>query len=158
MNGRQEVARLRQRLDNTFRRAPSSSGDIELQSDFARYLAVLVCGFLETAIVALVLNLSEKKSSPEIALFVEKQLDYWTNPHADKILNLLGSFSREWRQRGETFFVDEQRDSINSLLALRHKIAHGESVGTSLSQVKDYYAAVLIAVDFLADVFEPEGG
>jgi RiboL-PSP-HEPN len=155
MNGRREVARLRQRLNATFSRAPSSSEDIELQSDFARYLAVLTCGFLETAIVALVLNFVQRKSSAEVTSFVEKELEYWTNPHADKIIKLLGAFSREWRQKGELFFVDEQRDSINSLLALRHKIAHGESVGTSLSQVRGYYAAVGKAIDFLADVFEP---
>lgn len=44
---------------------------------------------------------------------------------------------------------------MNSLVALRHKIAHGESVGTSLAQVKAYYATVLEVMTFVADLVDP---
>lgn len=157
MNGRAEVSRLKRRLDMTFGRAPPPSAEIESQSDFARYLCVLVSGFLENAIVALVLDFAQRRSSPEVAAFVERELEYWTNPNTEKICTLLGSFSPDWRKQSEGFLVDELKESINSLVALRHKIAHGESVGTSLSQVKAHYATILRVVNFIADLLEPQG-
>lgn len=155
MNGRAEVSRLRKRLDSTFARIPSSSADLEVQADYAKYLCVLVSGFFENAIVALVLHYAEQRSAPEIATFVERQLDRWTNPNAKKIAALFGSFSTDWRISLEAYLVDERKESVDSLVALRHKIAHGESVGTSLSQVKAHYKNVLEVVDFLADLSDP---
>lgn len=154
MNGRAEVSRLRKRLDATFSRVPASSTDLEMQADYAKYLCVLVSGFFENAIVALVLDYVERRSSSEIASFVERQLDRWTNPNTEKITNLFGTFSTNWRILLADYLVDQRKDSLNSLVALRHKIAHGESVGTSLSQVKEHYKVVLEVVDHLANLVD----
>lgn len=155
MTGRGEVFRLRQRLDSTLARAPQAVADIEVQSDFAKYFCVLVSGYLENSLVALILDYAATQSSPEITLFVERQLDSWTNPNTDKITKLLGDFSRDWRIATEAFLVDERKAAVNSLVALRHKIAHGESVGTSLNQIKAYYATVIEVVDFVANLVDP---
>ena len=155
MKGRAEVFRLKSRLDSTFARMTLPSEDIELQSDFARHLCILVSGFFENAIVALVLDFAQRRSAPQVAAFVERQLEHWTNPNTEKICLLLGSFSPDWRNQAEEYLVDELKASVNSLVALRHKIAHGESVGTSLSQVKAYYRSILNVVDFVADLLEP---
>ena len=155
MNGRAEVSRLQKRLEATFIRSPSSSADLEVQADFAKYLCVLVSGFFENAIVALILHYAERRSAPEIAAFVESRLDRWTNPNFEKIAALFGSFNPDWRNALGVYLVDQRRDSVQSLVALRHKIAHGESVGTSLSQIKAYYKVVLEVVEFLADLTDP---
>lgn len=155
MNGRAEVSRLKKRLDSTFGRIPASSTDFEVQSDFAKYLCVLVAGFFENAIVALILGYVERRSAPDVAVFVGGQLDRWTNPNAEKIGTLFGSFSADWRKSLDGYLIDERKESINSLVALRHKIAHGESVGTSLSQVKAHYKIILEVVDYLAKLTDP---
>lgn len=156
MNGRGQVFRLRQRLETTLSRAPNPTSDIEIQSDFAKYFCVLVSGFFENALVFLVLDYCERKSAPpEVTLFVERQLEYWTNPNTEKIFQLLGDFNRDWRLAAESFLIDERKAAVNSLVALRHKIVHGDSVGTSLGQVKAYYATVLEVVDFVADLVDP---
>jgi hypothetical protein len=147
MNGYAEVVRLRKRLDAVFSRAPSSSSDIELQADFAKYLCVLVSGFFENALIALVLDYVEKRSSPGVTAFVERQLGFWTNPNTEKICTLFGAFDPDWRQELEQYLIDEKKESVNSLVALRHKIAHGESVGTSLSQIRRYYQTITEVVD-----------
>ena len=152
MNGRQEVSRLRRRLDATLSRAPNSTADIEVQADFAKYFCVLVSGFLENAVIALLLDVAERRSAPEIAYFVERQLDWWTNPNAEKIAKLLGDFNPDWRLDAETYLVDERKATVNSLVSLRHRIAHGESVGTSLGQVTAYYATAVEVVAFIADL------
>lgn len=156
MTGRGQVSRLRQLLEATLKRAPNPTADVEVQSDFAKYFCVLVSGFLENALVALILDYAERRSSPEVTLFVERQLEFWTNPNTEKITQLLGDFSREWRIASENFLIDERKAAVNSLVALRHKIAHGESVGTSLVQVKAYYCTVLEVVDFVADLVDPQ--
>jgi hypothetical protein len=155
MNGRFEVKRLRHRLHTTLERAPSPSVDFEAQADFAKYFCVLVSGFLENAIIALVLDIAQRRSAPEIAHFVERRMDIWTNPTCEKIVQLLGSFNEDWRIKAEKYLVDERKATVNSLIALRNKIAHGESVGTTLAQVKGYYATAVDVVDFLSDLIDP---
>lgn len=156
--GRSEVARLRTRLDATFKRIPPATVGSEVQSDYAKYLCVLVSGFLENAVVALSLDFIQKRSGPEITSYLERHLHHWTNPNTDRISKLLGSFSSIWRADLDAYLIDERKATINSLVALRHKIAHGESVSTSLSQVKDYYRIVLEVVDHLADMIHPPRG
>jgi hypothetical protein len=156
MNGRAEVSRLRKRLDAAFGRMPSSSAEPELQADFAKYLCVLVSGFFENAIVALILDYVERRSAPEIMTYVERQLSRWTNPNAEKIATLFGAFRPEWKDSLDSFLVDQRRDSVNSLVALRHQIAHGASVGTSLSQIKSYYTVIIEVLNHLSNLVDPQ--
>ena len=156
MNGRAEVARLHKRLDATFARVPAATADLEVQSDFAKYLCVLVSGFFENALVALLLDYVERRSASEITSFVERKLDRWTSPKVEKIIELFGSFSGDWRDDLTGYLVDERKDSINSLVALRHQIAHGESVGTSISQVREHYKAISEVVEYVAKLLGPK--
>ena len=59
MTGRAEVARLEKQLDAAFQRVKGlgPAADIEVQSDFARYLCVLVSGYLEKSVAELMLPL-----------------------------------------------------------------------------------------------------
>jgi RiboL-PSP-HEPN len=155
MSGRGEVHRLKTRLDATFARAPDSNSDIELQADFAKYFCVLVSGYLESSLCALLLAYAHRRSAPEVASFVERQLGPWTNPKAEKIVDLFGGFSSTWRDDLSAYLIDERKDSINSLVALRHKIAHGESVGTSLSQIRKHYAVITEVIEHVADLVDP---
>jgi hypothetical protein len=149
-----EIQRLRSRLDSTFARAPTAESDIELQADFAKYLCVLVSGYLESAICALLLSYTRTRSAPEISSYVDWKLGPWTNPKAEKIVELFGAFSTGWRRDLELYLVDERKDSVNSLVALRHRIAHGESVGTSMSQIKSHYRTINEVIDHIAVLLE----
>jgi hypothetical protein len=155
VTGRGEVARLKQRLDNVFNRAPPSSAPLENQADFAKYLCVLVSGYLEKAVVALLEDLAIKRSAPEIASYVEHELSFWMNPSTGKICDLLRAFSSAWGQAAEAYFVDEKKAHINTLVSLRHRIAHGEDVPTTLSQIKEYYRTTVTVVGFIADLVDP---
>jgi len=156
MTGREAVARLKKRMDTTLTRAPVSSADIEVQADFAKYFCVLTSGFLENAIIVLILSFAQKRSAPEIQSFIEGKLKYWTNPNVEKVCQLLASFNPDWRIKAGEFLLDERKDAVNSLVALRHQIAHGESVGTSLDQAKAYYKNILVVIDFIADLVDPK--
>ena len=150
-----EVARLKRRLDTTFGRIDQLGVDLEVRSDFARYLCVLVSGYFEKAVIELVLAHSARQSAPSVQSYVEASLDRFTNVHSEKLLQLLGSFDPEWRENLQAFIRDEREAALNSVIAIRHQIAHGESTGISFVQIRSYYAFVQEIVNFLTDLLDP---
>jgi len=154
MTARQELLRLTQRLDSAFGRAGKLGDDLELRADFARYLCVLVSGYLETAVVECAGSYVARKSAPPVAAYASRALDRFANPNAERLLQLIGSFSADWRVSVEEFLVDERKEAVDSVVALRNQIAHGESVGVTYVRIKAYYDAVREVVSFIAKVFE----
>ena len=155
MNGRAEVARLKQRLDATFQRIDGVGSDLELRSDFARYLCVLVSGYLEKAVAELVLEHARRSGGPSLQRFVELKTRRFTNANAQRLQNLLSSFDSDWRQSLESFLVDEIKDAVDSVVDLRNTIAHGGSVGITYQRVYDYYLRVQKVVERIADLCAP---
>jgi len=155
MNGRAEVARLKQRLDATFQRIDGVGSDLELRSDFARYLCVLVSGYLEKAVAELVLEHARRSGGPSLQRFVEMKTRRFTNANAQRLQNLLGSFDPDWRQSLESFLVDDIKDAVDSIVDLRNTIAHGGSVGITYQRVYDYYIRVQRVVERIADLCAP---
>lgn len=155
MTGKAEIERLKQRLDATFMRASGTQGDIELLSDFARYLCVLVSGFLEQAIIEILLEHVRTHSHDSVQRHVEQRLRRFTTANAENLVQLLGSFDSDWRMDLENFLVDEYKDAVDSIVALRHRVSHGHSVGVSMVQVGDYYDRVKHVVEHVLDLCIP---
>ena len=156
MTGRAEVARLKQRLDATFQRVSGiDPSNLELRSDFARYLCVLVSGYLEKAVAEMVLEHARRSGSLSLQRFVEQNTRRFTNANSERLGNLLGSFNPEWRKTFESFLVDELKDAVNSIVDLRNSIGHGGSVGLTYQRISDYYARVQKVIDWIVDLCEP---
>src|SRR5690349_4036670 len=124
MTGRAEVSRLKARLDATFERGKSlaSHADSETQADFARYLCVLVSGYIEKAVAELVLEHSRRHGGPTLQRYVESNTRRFTNANCQRLKDLLGRFNPDWRLRLDEVLVDEFKDAVDSLVALRHEI------------------------------------
>nr|VFJ87039.1 MAG: hypothetical protein BECKLFY1418A_GA0070994_100122 [Candidatus Kentron sp. LFY] len=152
MNGQAEIARLKKRLDITFERTGAiNDPSLELQSDFAGYLCILVSGYLEKAVAALLLEHARQCGAPmTLQRFVERKTRRPINLNAQRLGELLGSFDPEWKHNLERFLVDEYKDAVNSIVRLRNKIAHGESVDLTYRQISDYYIQVQKVVDQIA--------
>ena len=144
MTGRAEVRRLETRLDATFQRVKSlgPNVDIEVQSDFARYLCVLVSGYLEKAVAELVLDHARRNGGATLQRFVEYETRRFTNANSRRLLDLVGSFHPDWRRSLETFMVDDIKDAVDSVVSLRHTIAHGGTVGVTYQTIGGYYERV----------------
>jgi hypothetical protein len=155
MNGKAEVHRLKQKLDATFERIQAIGDDLELKADFAKYLCVLVSGYLEKAVVELVQEHARRCSAPSLQRFVEQKTRHFTNANAQKLQGLLGSFDPDWRKNVEGFLVDELKDAVDSIVALRNTIAHGNSVSVTYHRVSDYYQCVQQVIDKIADLCVP---
>jgi hypothetical protein len=156
MTGRAEVRRLKQQLDATFARAAGLGDSIELRSDFARYLCVLVSGFLEQAVVELILEHARKRAGPSVQEYVESQMRRFINAKAQKLIELLGSFDLDWGKDMTAFFATEgTKEAVDSVVDLKNTIAHGRSVGVTIARVTAYYEQVQKVVLKIADLCDP---
>jgi len=155
MTGRAQVRREKQRLDEVFARASGVRGDPELSSDFARHLCVLVSGFLEQAVIELLLEYVRLRSHESIQRHLGQRLRRFTTANAKNITELLGSFDLDWQSDLEGYLVDEHKDAVNSVVNLRHTVAHGRFAGVTLASVQRYYDRVKEVVDHIADLCIP---
>ena len=147
-----EAVRYRQRLDNLFAQISAFSGDAELQSQWARYLCVLVSGFLEVSICAIYNQFARQKASPYVANFVEFQLGGFQNPKMGKIIELTRAFNSQWANELETVAEEEIKDAVDSIVANRNQIAHGRDVGITYTRIKNYYERAIKVVDLIENI------
>jgi len=149
MPGKNVVATLRARLDATFTRIGSlSTEDLEVHSDFARYLCVLVSGFVETALSELAAQHCRKRSAPTVSNYAQSKLARLQNVKSERLLKLMGSFEPKMRAEIEEFIDGPRKDALDSVVDLRNKIAHGESVAVTYIRIKDYYKRISEIIDF----------
>jgi len=155
VTGRVAIHSHRQRIAAAFARSAGISDDTELLADQARYLCVLVSGFIEKSVAEIVLEYTRRSSTPSVQRFVEKRTAHFTNANAEKVLQLLGSFDPKWRQDLEDILVDEYKDAFDSVVSLRQQIAHGGSVGVTYVRIKDYFDAITQVIDYIQDLCIP---
>jgi hypothetical protein len=132
-----------QRLDHLFEQVKSIPGDSELQSHWARYLCILVSGYIETSVIAIYIEYTKGKASPDVLNFVERRLLSQQNLNMDKIIQLVGTFNNKWAEDLSTATRGELKDAVDSIVANRNKIAHGENVGLSYVRLREWYKCVV---------------
>ena len=137
----------KQRIDSLFERISTLPLDEEFHAHWSRYLCVLISGFIENAMRILITEYSRNKSHPNVSNYVSIQIKGITNLNNEKILQLLGSFNPEWRNEIELKITDAQKDAIDSIVANRHNIVHGRSVGITVPRVKNYYQCILAVIN-----------
>lgn len=144
-----EAIRYKARLDNLFGKITALSSDIELQAQWARYLCVLVSGFLETSVVAILARYSKEKAVPNVANYVGCQLDTFQNPTMGKILQLVNAFSQDWYDSLSAKTDGKLKSSVDSIAANRNQIAHGRDVGITYASIRTWYVDALEVVELL---------
>lgn len=142
------VASHAARIEAVFSRAASVQ-DPETQADLARYLCVLVSGFLERAAAHTYGAYATDKSHPAVARYVEGRLAGFTNANAETLCQLAGAFDAQWRDDLAEYLDGERKDAIDSVVANRHQIAHGQDVGITYIRIKTYFEHVKDTVAYL---------
>ena len=144
-----QVVQYQKRLEYLFRQIGLLTDNLELQSHWARYLCVLVSGFLEISIRSVYTAYAKGSLSPYVANFVESHLERLQNPNMEKIASLVGSFSPQWESDLRTATDGELKDAVDSIVANRNRIAHGEDVGITYARVRDYYSRIVRVLEFV---------
>lgn len=143
------VLRYKARLDNLFKKIKALSGDIELQAHWAKYLCVLVSGFLETSVSAIYSQYAQECAAPNVANFVARRLSAFTNPNMTRIISQISSFNPEWGASLAEQTEGEIKNAVDSICANRNLIAHGRDTGTTYARIYDWYQTAIELVELL---------
>lgn len=137
---------LTSRIDRVFI-STERIDDEEAKSNLSRYLCILTSGYIEESIRLLIRDYTATKASPKILNHINLTTKNQTNFNCEKIEAFLSSFDSKWRDDFENSLTFEERDAINSVIANRHLIAHGQNVGISYINVKSWYKAVKNSIE-----------
>ena len=91
-------------------------------------------------------------ASPQILRFTERRLEQFQNPNCKKLIQLAGDCDADWMVALETFLVDERKDHVDSVVASRHLIVHGQSVGVTYRRARHFFDSAKEVVDFVDDL------
>jgi len=143
-----EIVRYQQRLDDLFEKVKDIS-DIELQSHWARYLCILVSGYLETSVREIYSEYSRKRANINVANYVSSRLERFQSPKMEPILQLTRAFNPQWAEQLKIETEGELKDSVDSIVADRHNIAHGRDSGITYSRIHDYYRNAVKVIELI---------
>jgi hypothetical protein len=143
-----------QRIDFLFRKAASVADKAE-QAEWAKYLCILVSGFIEESLRVLLEEYTRKRATPVIQNFVSGEIKDITNCKTSKIAVVLQRFNPKWENdflseiQAKSRVDDEIKNSVDSVITNRHQIAHGKNIGLRYATISTYYNNVKKAVEIL---------
>ncbi len=149
------VASQKNSLDDLFKKVSTFSNDPELSSHWAKYLCVLVYGFIEISMREILFDYASNKSAPQVANFVRSRVRGVWNWKIEKVFETIGFFDSTLRSNIESAVDQEHRDVFNSVVDNRNKITHGESVSVSFSRIQEYYGKVVKVVEIIEQNMNP---
>jgi RiboL-PSP-HEPN len=154
--GRRQIALLRSRLDGAFARiADIDENALEARADFARYLCVLVSGFLEQSMTELFSEHCRKQSGPRIQSFARWHLERFQNASRPRIIELAARFDGAWAHDLDAYIVDQRAAAIGSIVSERNRISHGQNSSISFVRVSEYRGPIDEVIDHVADLADP---
>ena len=146
-----ELTRQHQKLEWLLKKTKEASGeDLELQAHWARYVCVRAAGFMENALGEVYSEYARRCGNTKVSNFVSASVSSIQNPKAQRFLDTAGQFSREWSEELEAFLDQNgRRDAVNSIMANRHLIAHGQDSGITIVRVTEYLEKCIEVIEFI---------
>lgn len=151
MRGSPELHRLRQSMDSAFSRYPGSTS-LEMKSDYAKYLCVLVSGYIERSLQEIAYEYCKNRSQRDIHDFLDHSIGRLGNPNTNSLLDFVSRFSNDWRSNLEKNYSPELT-ALSSVVSHRNRIAHGYSSDISFVRIKEWYESSSRMMDHLASQF-----
>jgi hypothetical protein len=121
--------------------------DPEDQAHNAKYLAVLVSGYLEQAVKEILLHYTSLGTRQQISKYIEKTWPISKNMNTENIEKILNQFDSKWSDEFKAWLRQEDRRKghINSIVEWRNSIAHGQesnTTGVTLVSVRNAFSTV----------------
>ena len=144
------LVKKKRKIDALFKNEEIILCDLELQAHWAKYLCVLVSGFLENSLKELYGNFANRTASPQVASFVNSELRQIGNANTDRFLRTAEAFSKTWKQDLKEYLDnDGRKEAINSIIGHRHQIAHGGNSMITMVTLKEYFSKAVEVVEFV---------
>lgn len=122
------------------------------KAHLTRYLCVRISGYLEVVVKYLIIDLCDGTSPMPISNYVQAKAKYITNLSFKKICELLSDFNSDWEVDFKNAVTEEQRASLNSIVANRNNISHGNQDNTSYRDMVTYYKHIKEVVILLKHI------
>ncbi len=121
------------RIDSLLKSYAAEDSSPESQAHNAKYLAILVSGYLEQAIKELLLDYAQLGTRPQVSRYVEETWPSSKNMKTDNIETILRQFSSTWAEEFAGWLSQEEnrKGDINSIVEWRNRIAHGQESNTN---------------------------
>lgn len=124
------------------------------QSIGAKYLAVLVSGYLEQAIKEILFQYTATVNQTQVIRYIEKSWPRSRNMRVDVIRDILKQFDESWSEDFSDWIseVDGRKHNINSIIRWRNDIAHGQeanTTGVTLNSVRIAFSTITELVRFI---------
>jgi hypothetical protein len=135
----------------------------ESQAHNAKYLAVLVSGYLEQAVKELLLQYASQGTRSQITRYIEETWPISRNMNAENIKTILNQFSTGWSHEFSIWLEEEgknRKNDINSIVRWRNSVAHGQesnTTGVTLVSVRSAFATIKELVSFIEEMVNREG-
>lgn len=147
----QELSRQIQRLRSLIVRADQASGgNLELQAHWARYLCVLSAGLLENGLVEVYSDFVVRTAPAPVASYATHCLGQIQNPKSRRFHETAEKFKGSWALALQTYLNEEgRREAVDSIMANRHLISHGDDSGITLARLKTYLDKAIEVLTFI---------
>lgn len=93
-----------------------------------------------------------KETGSSKLMVIDGQQRNITNLKYSKIQRLLETFSPDWKNEYSIKISDIQKDALDSIIANRNQIAHGQSVGITFVRVLNYYKEIKKVINTLKSI------
>lgn len=122
-----------------FLKAGALADDLQMQAHWAAYVCTLTSGLLEVGVRDILGAYASGSSAPTVSNYVERQLSRVQNPNMAKILEVVGSFDIGWAEALTEATNGRLKESVDSVIAVRHQVAHGGNTGLTLGRARQYF-------------------
>jgi hypothetical protein len=137
-------------LDN-LKTKTEEEDDEEVKSYLVKLLCVRTAGLLEVFLKTRISEYSKNRVPKEISRFLNTKFKDITNLKSSKFEEVLTSFSVEWGVKFRDYLDnhEQEKTSLDSVIAQRHIIAHGQSSNIGSTSMVQYYNDVKSIVVYL---------
>jgi hypothetical protein len=144
-----------QKLDRLFQEV-SNLQEEEIKAHLAKYLCINASGYLENVIKELISEYHKKTCKQETERFVNSKVRRLTNIDDKTLTDFLNIFNEQWTIKYAGTISDEQRSSLDSIIAQRNLIAHGNASISNISfnNMQNYYIHLKEIVSFLKTIIK----
>jgi hypothetical protein len=147
---------LKTQVDVAFDQDDSiEAGAMQLRAEYSRYLCVRASGLIETSVRRIFSEHARRASSPAVGRYAAWHVGRLQNINCDKLLKLVETFDPTWKAAVEAYLSEERATALNSIVANRNAIAHGNPSGVTYGTVKPWYEHAVDVLEFLEDTYLP---
>lgn len=126
----------------------------EVNSYFAQFLIVYICGLYEEIIETTVIEMTHKLGNQEIENYIKNSLNsYFRNSNTDKIIELFSKFNNQTWSNAIKALPEKNKSALNSIVTNKNSLAHGQSsLNLTISDVETYYKDSKVVIEKIDDL------